>query len=357
MSTLLEIFTKGNFNLKNHIVMAPMTRSRAIGNVPNDLMATYYAQRSGAGLIVTEGTSPSMNGLGYCRIPGIFSKEQMEGWKKTTDAVHQNNSKIFVQLMHTGRVAHEANLPQGGKVIGVSDIKASGEMYTDALGMQEHTQPIALTTDEVYEVMSEYVIASKNAVQANFDGVELHAANGYLLEQFLNPNVNNRTDEFGGSVENRTKFLIATAQKIADAIGKDKVGLRISPFSTFNDMPAYNEEEVIKTYTYLAAELDAVGIAYLHLSYSPQLPESLMNALRTNFKGTIILCNGLTAETAETALQQDFADLVAFGRYYIANPDFDQRLSKDAPLNNLDFNTFYTPGSEGFTDYPFLNAN
>lgn len=356
MNNLLHPFSKGNFNLKNHIVMAPMTRSRAIDNIPNDLMATYYAQRSGAGLIVTEGTSPSVNGLGYCTIPGIFSKEQIEGWKKTTDAVHQNDSKIFVQLMHTGRVAHEANLPEGGKVVGVSDIKAAGEMYTDVLGMQEHTQPVALSTEEVYQVMNEYISGAKNAVEAGFDGVELHAANGYLLEQFLNPNVNNRTDEFGGSVENRAKFLIETAQKIADEIGKEKVGIRFSPFSTFNDMPTYSEEEVIKTYSYLAAELNTIGITYLHLSYSPQIPESLMNALRANFEGTIILCNGLTAETAEKALEQGFADLVAFGRYYIANPDFDKRLEKGTPLNDLDFNTFYTPGAEGFTDYPFLNS-
>lgn len=356
MNNLLHPFSKGNFNLKNHIVMAPMTRSRAIDNLPNDLMATYYAQRSGAGLIVTEGTSPSVNGLGYCRIPGIFSKEQIEGWKKTTDAVHQNDSKIFVQLMHTGRVAHEANLPEGGKVVGVSDIKAAGEMYTDVLGMQEHTQPVALSTEEVYQVMNEYISGAKNAVEAGFDGVELHAANGYLLEQFLNPNVNNRADEFGGSVENRAKFLIETAQKIADEIGKEKVGIRFSPFSTFNDMPTYSEEEVIKTYSYLATELNTIGIAYLHLSYSPQIPESLMNALRANFEGTIILCNGLTAETAETALEEGFADLVAFGRYYIANPDFDQRLEKGTSLNDLDFNTFYTPGAEGFTDYLFLNS-
>lgn len=356
MSSLLLPFSKKDFNLKNHIVMAPMTRSRAIDNIPNDLMATYYAQRSGAGLIVTEGTSPSVNGLGYCRIPGIFSKEQIEGWKKTTDAVHENDSKIFLQLMHAGRVAHEANLPEGGKVIGVSDIKAAGEMYTDVLGMQEHTQPVALSTEEVYQVMDEYVSGAKNAVEAGFDGVELHGANGYLLEQFLNPNINNRTDEFGGSVENRTQFLIETAQKIADEIGKEKIGIRFSPFSSFNDMPAYSEEEVIKTYTYLAAQLNAIGIAYLHLSYSPEIPESLMNALRANFEGTIILCNGLTAETAETALEQGFADLVAFGRYYIANPDFDQRLEKGTPLNDLDFNTFYTPGAEGFTDYPFLNS-
>jgi len=354
MSSLLHPFSKKGFNLKNHIVMAPMTRSRAIDNIPNDLMATYYAQRSGAGLIITEGTSPSVNGLGYCRIPGIFSREQIEGWKKTTDAVHENNSKIFLQLMHAGRVAHEANLPEGGRVVGVSGIKAAGEMYTDALGMKEHTQPVALSAEEIYQVMNEYVSGAKNAVEAGFDGVELHSANGYLLEQFLNPNVNNRTDEFGGSVEKRAKFLIETARSVAAEIGKEKVGIRFSPFSTFNDMALYSEEEVIETYTYLAAELNTVGIAYLHISYSPQIPESLMNALRENFKGIIILCNGLTAETAEAALEQGFADLVAFGRYYIANPDFDQRLEKGTPLNDLDFNTFYTPGAEGFTDYPFL---
>lgn len=355
MSILLHPFSKGNFTLKNHIVMAPMTRSRAIDNIPNDLMATYYAQRSGAGLIITEGTSPSANGLGYSRIPGIFSPEQVEGWKKVTKAVHENNSKIFVQLMHTGRVAHEINLPKGGKVVGVSNIKAAGEMYSDGVGMQAYSQPVALTTDEVYEVMNEYVTASKNAVEAGFDGVELHGANGYLLEQFLNPNVNNRTDAFGGSIENRAKFLIETAQKTADEIGKEKVGMRFSPFSTFNDMQPYNEDEVVETYSYLAAELNKIGIAYIHLSYNPQISERLMSALRQNFNGILILCNGLTAETAETALQQGFADLVAFGRLYISNPDFDQRLEKDSPLNEVDFNTLYTPGAEGFTDYPFLN--
>lgn len=357
MNKILSPFSKGNLSLKNHIVMAPMTRSRAIDNIPNDLMAEYYGQRSGAGLIITEGTSTSINGLGYCRIPGIFNEEQIEGWKKVTSAVHQNNSKIFVQLMHTGRVAHEANLPEGGKVVGVSDIKAAGEMYTDVLGMQENSQPKALETSEVYEAMEEYVNASLNAVKADFDGVELHAANGYLLEQFLNPNVNNRTDEFGGSIQKRAFFIIETAKKIAEKIGKDKVGVRFSPYSTFNDMQPYDAIEVQETYTYLASELNKLGIAYIHISYNPAIPEELMTAIRENFKGTLILCNGLNAETAEEALNGNFADLVAFGRYYIANPDYDQRLYQGAPLNELDFNTFYTPGKEGFTDYPFLEKN
>ena len=354
MNKLLSPFTTGNLSLKNHLVMAPMTRSRAINNLPNALMAEYYAQRSGAGLIISEGTSPSPDGLGYCRIPGIYSNAQIDGWKAVSDAVHKHSSKIFMQLMHTGRVAHSANLPAGARVVGVSGIKAAGQMYTDLQGMQDHSVPHALSTSEVYNTIEEFVTAAKNAVAAGFDGVELHSANGYLLEQFLNPNVNTRTDEFGGSVANRTKFLLTVAAKTADAIGKEKVGVRISPFSTFNDMGMYDEALVNETYVHLAKELNSIGVAYIHISSNQQTPSMTYNAIRSHFKGLLIFCNGLTPVTGEKLLQEGMYDLVAYGRAFISNPDFDKRIETNAPLNEVDYQTLYTPDEKGYTDYAFL---
>jgi N-ethylmaleimide reductase len=273
MKKLFSPFAKGPLQLKNHLVMAPMTRSRALNNLPNDLMATYYAQRSGAGLIITEGTAPSPEGLGYPRIPGIYSEAQITGWKKITTAVHQKSSKIFVQLMHTGRIGHNENLPDGLQVVGPSAIKAAGEIFTDTKGMQEHSVPVALTSQGIALVIAGFVKAAENAVQAGFDGVELHAANGYLPEQFLNPNVNNRTDAYGGSLENRSRLIIEMAEKVVAAIGRDKVGIRISPFSTLGDLQPYDTEEVHQTYVHLAAELNKLGIVYIHVSANPAIPE------------------------------------------------------------------------------------
>jgi N-ethylmaleimide reductase len=352
MEKLFTPFERGSLKLKNHLVMAPMTRSRAIGNLPNELIATYYAQRSGAGLIVTEGTSPSPEGLGYPRIPGIYSEAQVAGWKNVTDAVHQNGSKIFLQLMHTGRIAHVANLPDGIQPVGPSDIKAAGEIFTDSLGMQEHTVPVALSLEGISRVITDFVHASKNAMLAGFDGVELHGANGYLLEQFLNPNVNNRTDQYGGNMINRSRLIVEITKAIASAIGPDKIGIRFSPFSQLSDQQAYDADEVHQTYAHLASELDKIGIAYIHLSMNPEIPEKTYKAIRTAFNNTIIYCNGLTQESAEEMLKNNSADLVAFGRGFLANPDFVSRMEKNAPLNDVDFNTLYAPGEQGYTDYP-----
>ena len=354
MKKLFTPFEKGALKLKNHLVMAPMTRSRAIGNLPNELMASYYAQRSGAGLIVTEGTSPSPEGLGYSRIPGIYSDEQVEKWKKVTAAVHQNGSKIFLQLMHTGRIAHIANIPGGIQPVGPSGIKAAGEIYTDSLGMQEHSVPVALSPDDIARVIADFVNASKNAILAGFDGVELHGANGYLLEQFLNPNVNTRTDHYGGSLINRSRLIVEITEKIAAAIGPDKTGIRFSPFSQLSDQLSYDAEEVHQTYAYLSSELNRIGIAYIHISANPEIPEKTYKAIRTGFNNTIILCNGLTPETAEENLRENSADLVAFGRGFLAKPDFVRRIEKNDPLNDVDFNTLYSPGEIGYTDYPFF---
>lgn len=352
MNKLLTPYQKGKLQLKNHLVMAPMTRSRAINNLPNELMAAYYAQRSGAGLIITEGTAPSPDALGYSRIPGIFSKEQTEGWKAITAAVHGAGSKIFVQLMHTGRIGHPANLPVGARLVGPSTVKAAGEIWTDAAGQQPYPAPEMLT--DVEAVIAEFVQAARNAMEAGFDGVEVHGANGYLVEQFLNPHVNNRTDEWGGSVANRAKFAIRTVQEIAAAIGPDKVGVRFSPFSTLGDLPGYDEQEVLDTYALLAAELNKADIAYLHIGVSAIIPQQTFDAIREGFKNTIILCNGLTPETGEEALHAGFADIVAFGRAFLANPDLDKRIAAQAPLNQTDYNTLYTPGPVGYTDYMSL---
>jgi len=354
MNTLLTPYNKGSLQLKNHLVMAPMTRSRAINNLPNELMVAYYAQRAGAGLIITEGTAPSPDALGYSRIPGIFSKEQTTAWRAVTEAAHAEGSRIFLQLMHTGRIGHPANLPAGARLVGPSAIKAAGEIWTDSSGKQDYPQPHALTHEEVEAVIAEHVSAARNAMKAGFDGVELHGANGYLVEQFLNPHINNRTDIWGGSIENRARFAIRVVQEIAAAIGADKVGVRFSPYSTLGDLPVYKEQEVHDTYALLATELNKTNIAYLHIGVSAIIPQKTFDAIRQGFNGTIILCNGLTPETAEAALNAGFADLVAFGRAFLANPDLDKRIETGATLNQPDFNTLYTPGSVGYTDYPVL---
>ncbi|ACU61795.1 alkene reductase [Chitinophaga pinensis] len=355
MKQLFTSYTKGSLQLKNHVVMAPMTRSRALGNVPNDLMATYYKQRSGAGLIITEGTSPSPEGLGYPRIPGIFSEAQVEAWKAVTKAVHERGSKIFLQLMHTGRIAHIANLPEGYHPVGLSDIKAAGEIFTDKEGMQEHSVPLALDAQGIELLINDFVKAAENAIKAGFDGVELHGANGYILEQSLNPHVNNRTDSYGGTIENRSRLIIAIAERTARVIGAEKVGVRLSPYSALSDMPAYDEAEVHATYAYLSGALNKLGVAYLHISDNPAIPEKTHQAIRSAFSNTIIYCNGLTPETAESKLQAGSADLVAFGRSFLANPDFMRRMEKNDPLNEVDYMTLYTPGEQGYTDYPVLN--
>jgi len=354
MNKLLLPYSKGDFSLKNHLVMAPMTRSRAISNLPNQLMAEYYEQRSGAGLIITEGTSPTPEGLGYPNIPGIYSAEQIDGWRKVTEKVHKNNSKIFIQLMHTGRIGHHSNLPEGFNLVSSSAITAAGQIFTPT-GLQDHTQPVALSTEQVKGTVAGFVTAAKNAVQAGFDGVEIHGANGYLPEQFLNPIVNTRTDEYGGSVENRSRFMVEIATQMAEAIGKDKVAIRLSPFSKNGDMTNYATSEVLATYNYLSTEMEKLGIAYIHLSANPDIPAELYKTIRNNFSNTIILCNGLTPETAEKALSNGFANIVAFGRSFISNPDLVKKIEKGIAVPPAtDYTTFYSPGAHGYTDYPAL---
>lgn len=348
---LFSSYKLGNIELKNRVVMAPMTRSRAIGNTPNGLVAEYYRQRAGAGLIITEGVSPSPDGLGYSRIPGLFNQQQATDWKLTTDAVHAEGGKIFMQMMHTGRVGHQANLPVGAKIVGASAIALAGEMWTDTNGMQPHPAPEEITTEDVKDIIAEYVHSAKLAIEAGFDGVEIHGANGYLPMQFLNPASNQRTDKYGGSLENRNRFVLELAAAMADAIGKDKLGIRLSPFNPYNGMQPDPQEA--EQYRMLVKGLKETGLLYLHfLTFA--MPAELVDELHTLFGGTFILNGGYTADRAEGDLQAGRAELISFGSSYIANPDLVERMQQGAELAVPDQNTFYTADEKGYTDYPRL---
>ena len=349
----------GNLTLTNHLVMAPMTRSRALSNVPNELMAEYYRQRATAGLIITEGTSPSANGLGYARIPGLFNQEQATNWQRVTETVHHHGGHIFVQLMHAGRVFHPFNLPAGAEGVAPSAVAAQGQMWTDQQQMQDQPTPRALTTEEVAKVRDEFVHSAKLALEAGFDGVELHGANGYLLEAFLNPASNQRTDQYGGSVQNRARFVLEVAQAVADAIGKERTGIRLSPWGVFNDMAAY--PEIDETYAYLAEELQKIGLVYLHLvdhasMGAPAVPAATVDTIRAKFTNTLILSGGYSTVAQIDAALNGRADLVAIGRPFISNPDLVERLEKGLPLAESDQATYYAPGpngfADGYTDYP-----
>ncbi|MFH0998327.1 MAG: alkene reductase [Pseudomonadota bacterium] len=360
MSILFSKTVLGLQTLQNHLVMAPMTRSRATDNIPDELMMAYYVQRATAGLIITEGTSPSPNGLGYPRIPGIFSPAQVEGWKRITDAVRAKGAKIFVQIMHCGRIVHPLNLPTGARVIAPSAVAAAGEMYTDAEGMKPHPVPEAMTDADIETTIAEFVQAAKNAMTAGFDGIELHSANGYLLEQFIRPNTNQRTDGYGGSIGNRARFVLEVADAVIGAIGKDRVGIRLSPFGVFNDMPLYDSMEA--DYTYLAEQLNVRGLVYVHLvdhspMGAPPVPDTMKATFRKLFKRSLILSGGYDAERAESDLAAGKCDLIAVGRPFLANPDLVARWRNGKAVNAPDMATFYTPGPEGYTDYPVLKKS
>jgi len=336
--------------------MSPMTRSRAIGNIPNDLMATYYRQRASAGLIITEGVSPSPNGLGYTRIPGIFSEAQVDGWKKTTGAVHAAGGKIFIQFMHSGRVGHPENLPAGAEVIAPSAIASPGQMYTDTMGLQDFPVPREMTAQDILLTKKEFMKSAINAISAGFDGVELHGANGYLLEQFISPVSNQRTDEYGGNIENRCRFILEVVALVGQAIGMDKVAIRLSPYGVNGGMNHY--PEIDETYSYLASQLDRLGILYIHVVDhsalgAPEVPLTIKQTIREKMKHTLILSGGYSKESAERDLQNGLADLIGFGRPFITNPDLVERMTNNWEINTMwDFTTFYTPDEHGYTDYP-----
>jgi N-ethylmaleimide reductase len=347
--------TLGPLTLPNRVVMAPMTRSRAIGNVPNALMAKYYGERAAAGLIVTEGVSPSPDGLGYARIPGLFSDAQEGGWKVVADAVHRAGGRIFAQLMHTGRVGHPANMPAGARIVAPSAVAAPGQMWTDQGGLQDHPVPVAMTEEDIARAIGEFAAAARHAVAAGLDGVELHGANGYLIDQFLNTASNQRADRWGGSVENRLRFAVEVAKATAAAIGPERLGIRLSPHNNFNGMTPDAEMDAL--YLRLAKELSAIGLAYLHIVDHQSMGASgptteLKAALREAFGGRFILSGGYDAARAEADLAAGRGDLVAFARPFISNPDLVAKLASGAALAAPDPATFYTPGEKGYTDYP-----
>ena len=359
MSTLLFQPTRlGTLALKNRIVMAPMTRSRASdANTPNALMAEYYAQRASAGLIIAEGTSPSPNGLGYVRMPGLFNEAQAAGWRGVTEAVHANGGKILLQLMHSGRVGHAANLPHGAELLGPGADTAPGEIHTDAHGMQPPGRPRMMSVADIHHAIEEFKHSAKLAIDAGFDGVELHAGGGYLLESFFNAQINRRADAYGGSNAGRNRFILEVVQGVADTIGAGRVGIRFMPHSGANGAGAY--EGMDQQFIELARGLSGLGLMYLHLvSFEsmglPALPASLRKAMQAAFHGPLMLGGGFELSSAERALADADADLISFGRPILANPDFARRLEAGAGLNAVDYDTFYTPGTQGYTDYPTM---
>ncbi len=353
---LFESVTLGAMSLTNRIAMAPMTRCRATpDHVPTPLMAAYYAQRATAGLLITEGVALSPDGTGYARIPGLYNQEQVAAWRAVTDAVHARGGNIVVQLMHTGRVSHPLNMPSGARVLAPSAVALTGTMWTDQQGMQPYPVPSAMSEADIAEVIEAFAASAALAIEAGFDGVEVHAANGYLVEQFLNAASNQRTDRWGGSVENRIRFPVAVARAVAERIGADRMGLRISPYGVFNDTRPDADTDAV--FLRLAAELQDLGLAYLHvLDHSamgaPAVSSSIKDGLRRAFRGTMLLAGGYERATAEEALQAGRGDVIVFGRPFIANPDLVRRLKEDLPLAQPVQETFYTPGEKGYLDYP-----
>ncbi|MEV5807275.1 alkene reductase [Streptomyces parvulus] len=341
----------------NRIVMAPMTRSRAFGPgaTATDLMATYYSQRAGAGLMVTEGIQPSPVGQGYPDTPGLHSAEQVEAWRKVTDAVHRENGVIFAQLMHTGRIGHPSLLPQGMHPVAPSPVAAEGQVFTHQ-GPMDFVTPQELDAHAILRTVADFTDAARNAIAAGFDGVEIHGANGYLIHQFLAPNTNRRTDGWGGDVEGRIRFALEIASAIAEAIGSDRTGFRISPGNPYNGIVENDAEDVENTYTALVAELDDLDLAYLHLVEGAD--RTLTARLRKSWSATFILNpftpGEPTGADSLTLIEQGVADMIAYGALFLANPDLPERLAAQGPYNEPDPATFYGGDHRGYTDYPSL---
>lgn len=357
---LFQPLQLGRYTLVNRIVMPPMTRSRAIqpGNEANDIMATYYAQRASAGLIVAEGTQISAMGQGYAWTPGIYTQAQIDGWKKTTTAVHAKGGVIFAQLWHVGRVTHPDNIG-GAQPISSSAIKAENvKVFVDngkaEPGFVDVVEPRAMTKDDIKQVIGEYRQAALNAIEAGFDGIELHAANGYLINQFIDSGANNRTDEYGGSVDNRLRFLADVVEAVVDAIGADRVGVRLAPFTSLNGTVDANP---VETYTAAAALLNQYNIAYLHIAEvdwddAPETPLSFKQAVRAAFKGVLIYAGKYDVEKAEQTLNDGLADMIGFGRPFVANPDLPDRIKHGYSWAEHDPATLFGGAEKGLTDYP-----
>jgi N-ethylmaleimide reductase len=358
MKTQLQTQTQikiGPYHLPNRMVMAPLTRMRAFNSIPTDLMATYYAQRASAGLIIAEATPISTQGVGYPSTPGIYNELQIAGWKKITEAVHAKNGHIFLQLWHVGRISHP-DFHNGELPVAPSAIRPKGEAVTPS-GMKPFVTPRALETDEIQGIVETYRQAAINAMAAGFDGVEIHSANGYLLDEFLRACTNKRCDRYGGTFENRARFLLEVTEAVVAVWGADRVGIRLSPSGTMNDM---NDSDQEAFFVYLLGQLNHFGLAYLHvvdaLEGDIRHGANVINldVLRKAYNGTLLVCGGYDSARAEDAIAEGKADAVAFGQLYIANPDLVERFKVDAPLNEPDVATFYGGNEKGYTDYPMF---
>jgi len=355
MSTLFSPTTLGDIPLSNRVVMAPMTRSRAHPDTdcPTDLMLEYYRQRAGAGLIITEGIHPSRDGKGYCRTPGLYNDAQRDAWRSVVDAVHGEGGRIVAQLMHVGRVAHPANKAPDAETVAPSAIAAAVEMYTDSLGMQPLPVPRALETEEIPGVVEDYRRATQLAMEAGFDGVELHCTSGYLPAQFLSTGTNKRNDTYGGSLENRVRFPLEVLAAMASAAGPGRVGFRICPGNPFNDLQDDDPEETFAAFLGRASEL---GLSYLHVIRMPPAGLDNIALAQQHFTGPLILNESYDLAQAREAVENGQGQAVSFGRPFIANPDLVARFSTGADLNSLDASTLYTPGPQGYIDYPALSS-
>lgn len=366
--TLFTPHQMGNIELKNRFLMAPMTRSRSSqpGDVPNKMMANYYSQRASAGLIITEATQVSLQGKGYAKTPGIYTAEQVIGWKWVTNAVHAAGSKIFLQLWHVGRVS--SSKVNGLQPVAPSPISAKetsvyifdGAPNGDATFVPVE-EPREMTQEDIDRTIEDFVQGAKNSILAGFDGVEIHGANGYLIDQFLRSNSNKRTDQYGGPKENRIRLLLEITKAVADAVGKEKTGVRLSPFIKFKDM---DDPEILETIMLVAEKLNELGIAYIHLCEAdwddaPVIPNEFREHLRLKFKKTIIATGNKTPAEGEWLLQNDWVDLIGFGRNFLTNPDYPERVKINAPLNPIsDPHTLFGGGDDrGYTDYPFLKPS
>lgn len=366
---LFDQYSLNALPLKSRIVMPPMTRSRAgAGDVATDDMAEYYAQRASAGLIISEGTQISQQGQGYAWTPGIYNDQQIAGWKKVTDAVHHAGGKIFAQLWHVGRVSHTVLQPGNAAPVSSSAIQAEGvKVFVDIEGrgpengvgeMVQHSMPRALTLEEIPGIIADYAQAARNAIAAGFDGVELHGANGYLINQFIDSRENLRDDQYGGSLQNRLRFLKEVAEAVSAAIGKEKLGIRLAPLTT---LMGSKDDTPEATYLAAASVLNEIGIAYIHIAEAdwedaPVMPAAFKEALRIIFHGTLIYSGKYTVERAEEALAKGWADLIGFGRPFIANPDLPYRLQHNLPLNQPVREQFFGGGKAGYLDYPTVNS-
>ncbi|MFF9346256.1 alkene reductase [Streptomyces sp. NPDC014734] len=356
MTTAFDPIDLSGTQLANRIAMAPMTRSRAgEGGVATDLVVEYYAQRASAGLIITEGVQPSVVGQGYPNTPGLHSAEQVASWREVTDAVHAAGGRIFAQLMHAGRIGHPVLLPDDLTPVAPSPVRPAGRLFTGA-GLEDFTTPHELTGDEVRQTVADFAAAARNAIDAGFDGVELHGANGYLIHQFLAPNTNLRDDEWGGSEEARIRFAVEVVRAVAAEIGAERTGLRISPGNPYNDI---DEPEPDAVYTALVREIEPLGLAYLHILEAVETRE-LTLALRKRFSGTVVLnmfTDGPTGPGDHTVIDDGIADIISYGALFIANPDLPARLRAGGPFNTPDPSTFFGGDAKGYVDYPALDTD